>query len=125
VRLLKDLTHRLQVVEVLPSHPIPPGRHGNGVATSNHREWHGGIVTQEKPVSLPPLHRCGHGDVKVEVDTMSRIDMNNCTLKDRPLSIWVLQMLDTEEIIPHIKPRVDPWVSLTQSHEGRLCSSRL
>jgi hypothetical protein len=35
-QLLKGLTHKRQLAEVLPSYPIPPGRQGNGAAIGTH-----------------------------------------------------------------------------------------
>jgi hypothetical protein len=44
---------------------------------------------------------------------MPKLDMNNCTPRDHELHFQVLRMLDTEEVIPQIKLRVNPQVSLT------------
>jgi hypothetical protein len=49
---------------------------------------------------------------------MPELDMNNHAPRDCQLCVQVLQMLDTEEIIPQIKLMIDPQVSLTQSLEG-------
>jgi hypothetical protein len=44
--------------------------------------------------------------------------MDNRAPRDRQLSIGVLRAPDMEEVLPQIKLRVDPKVSLAQSHEG-------
>jgi hypothetical protein len=49
---------------------------------------------------------------------MLKLDMNNRALRDCQLHVRVLRTLDTEEIISQIELRVNPEVSLTQSHEG-------
>jgi hypothetical protein len=118
-QLLKGLAQGLQLAEVLPSHSIPPGRHGNGVATGKHREWSGSVIPQVKPFLLPPLHRPGHGDVEVRINFMHRLDMNSRAPRDRQLCFRVLWTPDTEEVILQIKIKVNPQVSRTQSYEGR------
>jgi hypothetical protein len=88
------------------------------VATCKHWEQCGGIVPQVKSLLPPSLHRSGHGEVKVRVNSMPGLAMNDRTLGDYQLHIQVLRMSDVKEIIPQIKLRVDLYVSLTQSHEG-------
>jgi hypothetical protein len=48
--------HGLQLVKVLPSHPVPLGRQGNKAVTSEHGKRTVGIIPQVKPLVLPPLH---------------------------------------------------------------------
>jgi hypothetical protein len=50
---------------------------------------------------------------------MPRLDMNNHTPEGRQPRVQVLRAMDIEEIIPRIKHRIDPHVSLTESHKGR------
>jgi hypothetical protein len=45
--------------------------------------------------------------------------MDNRAPENRQLSFRILQKLDMKEVLPQIKLRVDPQVSLTHSHEGR------
>jgi hypothetical protein len=47
------------------------------------------------------------------------LDTDDRTLGDRQLSFGILRTLNMKEILPQINLRVDPQVSLTQSHEGR------
>jgi hypothetical protein len=67
----------LQLAEIPTSHLVPPGKQGNRAATGEHGEWRGGIVPQVKPLLPPPLHRFGHGNVKIRIDYMPKLDMNN------------------------------------------------
>jgi hypothetical protein len=46
---------------------------------------------------------------------LPELDMNNHAPGDCQLHVWVLQKLDTEEVIPQIKLRVNLQVGLTQS----------
>jgi hypothetical protein len=41
---LQGLAHGLQLAEVLPGCPVPPGRQGNGAAIGEHGEEHRGVV---------------------------------------------------------------------------------
>jgi hypothetical protein len=49
---------------------------------------------------------------------MPRLNLDNHALIDHQLSFRILRAPDAE-VLPQIKLRVDPQVSLTQSHEGR------
>jgi hypothetical protein len=98
-QLQKGLTHGMQLPKVLPSHPVPPRRLRNRVATHKHGERHGGIVPYVKPLLLLSLHRSGHGEVKVRVNSMLRLYMNDRAPKDYQLHIWVLWTLNAKEII--------------------------
>jgi hypothetical protein len=118
-QLLKGLTHGLELAEVHPSHSIPPRRKGNGAATSKHGERSGSVIHQVKPLLPPPLHQPRHGNVEVRINFMPRFDMNNRTPDDYQLHFPVLRTADMEDIIPQIKRKVNPQVSLTWSHEGR------
>jgi hypothetical protein len=60
-QLLKGLTHMLQLSEVLPSHPIPRGREGNGAATGKHGERRKGVVPHVKPFFATPFVNMGMG----------------------------------------------------------------
>jgi hypothetical protein len=71
--------HRLQLPEVPPSHLIPPGWQGNGAATGECGEQCGGVVPQVKQLLLPPLHRSEHGNDEIGIDSMPKLEMNNCT----------------------------------------------
>jgi hypothetical protein len=50
---------------------------------------------------------------------MLKLDINNSAPRDCQLRFLVLWTSDKEELISPIKLRVNPQVSLTQSHEGR------
>jgi hypothetical protein len=90
----------LQLAEVLPSHPLSPGRQGNRVTTSKHRERDRNIVLQVKLFLPPPLHRSGHADLKVRVYSMSHLNMNNHTPRDHQLSFRISWALNVKEILP-------------------------
>jgi hypothetical protein len=79
--------HGLQLTEVLPNHPIPPRRKGNRADTGKHGEQCGRVVPQVKPLLPPPLHRPGHGDVEVRVNSIPGLGMNNHTPEDCQLRI--------------------------------------
>jgi hypothetical protein len=49
---------------------------------------------------------------------MPRLDTDNRAPRDCHLRFRVLRTPDMEEVIQQIKLRVNPQVSLTQSHEG-------
>jgi hypothetical protein len=49
----------------------------DGVVSSERREWCGGVVPQEEPHFLPPIHKFGHGDVEIRIDDMPRFDVDN------------------------------------------------
>jgi hypothetical protein len=113
-----DLTHGLQLAEVLQGHPVPLDRKGNRAITSERKKRHGGVVPQIKPLLPPPFHQFGYGGVEIRINTMSELDMNDCTPRDCQLHVWVLWTPDTEEIIPQVEMGVNPHVGLTQSHKG-------
>jgi hypothetical protein len=50
---LEDVAHRLQLVGIFPSHPIPPAGLDGEMLTRNHREWRSGIIPQEEPLFSP------------------------------------------------------------------------
>jgi hypothetical protein len=106
--LLDDLAQGLQLAEVLPGHPIPPSRQGNGVDTGEHGEWRAGIILEVKPLPRPPRHRFGHGDVEIRVDATPP----NCQFH-----IWVLWTLDMEEIVPSVEMGVNPHIGLAKSQK--------
>jgi hypothetical protein len=89
------------------------------VATGKHWEWSRRVVPQVKPFLPPPLHQSEHGDFKVRIYPVPGLDTDDRTLGDRQLSFGILRTLNMKEILPQINLRVDPQVSLTQSHEGR------
>jgi hypothetical protein len=117
-QLLNVLTQGLQHAEVLPSHSLSLGRQGNRAITGKCWERGGGAVLQVKPFLPPRLHRSGHGDFKVGIYSMPHLNMDNRTHGDRQLNFGILRAPNGKEAHPHIKLRVDPQVSLTQSHEG-------
>jgi hypothetical protein len=53
--------HGLQLAEVLPGHPVPPGRQENGVVTGEHRERCISVVPQVKPLLLTTFNDLGMG----------------------------------------------------------------
>jgi competence CoiA-like predicted nuclease len=53
------------------------------------------------------------------VNSMPRRDMNDRTPGYCQPHIQVLWVMDIEEIIQQIELRINPQVSLTQSHKGR------
>jgi hypothetical protein len=68
---------RLQLVEVLPSHPLSPGRQRNEATASKHRKQGGSIILQVKPFLPPPLRRSRHGDFKVRIYSVHCLNMDN------------------------------------------------
>jgi hypothetical protein len=104
---------------VLLGHPVSPGRQGNGTVIGKRRERHKGIVPQVKPLLSPPLHQYGHVDVKIRINAMPEINVNDCASRYCKLCVRVLWMSDMEEIVPHAEMGVNAHVGLTQSHEGR------
>jgi hypothetical protein len=62
--------------------PRPTRREANGAATGKRGERYGGAVSQVKPLLPPPLRRSGHGNVKIRVNSMPGLDMNNRTIGD-------------------------------------------
>jgi hypothetical protein len=52
------------------------------------------------------------------INSVPWLDMNNRAPGDCQIRVWVLRPSNTVEIISQIEVRVNPQVSLTQSHEG-------
>jgi hypothetical protein len=74
-KLMNDLTHGLQLAEVLFSHLIPLVRLGKGEATGEDGEQCVSVISQVEPLLPPSNHRLGH--VKIRSDAMPRLDMDN------------------------------------------------
>jgi hypothetical protein len=86
--------------EVCPCQTLLPQlQKGLTHGMQQHGERHGGIVPYVKPLLLLSLHRSGHGEVKVRVNSMLRLYMNDRAPKDYQLHIWVLWTLNAKEII--------------------------
>jgi hypothetical protein len=52
------------------------------VTISKRRVWRGSVVPQIKPLLLVPLHRSGHGNIEIGVDSMPELGMNNHATRD-------------------------------------------
>jgi hypothetical protein len=97
LQLLKILTQGMYFAEVLLGHPLSPGSQGNRVIIGKHREWGRIIILQVEPFLAPPHHLPGHGDLKVWIFSVPRLDMDDLPTRDHQLHFRVLQMTDTEE----------------------------
>jgi hypothetical protein len=78
-----------------------------------------GVVSQVEPVFLPPLHQFVHGGVKIMIDAMPRLGVDNYVPRNCLFHVRALQTLDVEEVVPHIEMGVNPHVGLAQSLGGR------
>jgi hypothetical protein len=54
---LEDVAHRLQLVGIFLSHPIPPAGLDGGALTRNHTEWRSDVVPQEELLFSPSNRR--------------------------------------------------------------------
>jgi hypothetical protein len=111
-QLLNSLTQVLHLVEVLPSHSVPLVVLGDGVATCEHREWHVGIVPQKELYFPPPVHRFGHVEVEVGINSMPRFDIDVHAAQNRCFHARALREPDANKVIPQIKVRINPHVGL-------------
>jgi hypothetical protein len=88
--LLDDLVHGMKLAKVLLCHPIPPVTMGSGEVTGECGERRVGIVPRVEPLLLPPLHLFGHWDVKIRIDTLLELDMDNHTPQNCYFQVRVL-----------------------------------
>jgi hypothetical protein len=94
----------MKLAKVLLCHPIPPVTMGSGEVTGECGERRVGIVPRVEPLLLPPLHLFGHWDVKIRIDTLLELDMDNHTPK-----IVISRFGSCIHRLPHmVKVRVNP-----------------
>jgi hypothetical protein len=87
----------------------------------DHQETEGAgetIIFQVKPFLPPPLHQPGHGDLKVRIYSMPRLDMNDPAPRDHHPCFRILPIMEVKEVPSQIKIRVYPQVGFAQGHEG-------
>jgi hypothetical protein len=67
---LENITDRLQVMDVLVSHPIPPSvLEGKALTCNCTKQWTD-VVPHEEPFFLPPVRWVGYREAEVWLDPM-------------------------------------------------------
>jgi hypothetical protein len=64
-------------VEILLGHPVALAGLGDGAVTHEHRERHDSIIPQKEPYFLPPIRGFRHEEVKVRINAMPRLDVDD------------------------------------------------
>jgi hypothetical protein len=93
----------LQLTEVLLGHRVILVGLGDRTITHKHGERCCSVVPQKEPHFSQLVHGPGHGEVKIGIDAMPRLDMEIHTMQNCRFRARAPQEPDSNEVVSHVE----------------------